>query len=228
MKPVIAIDGPAGAGKSTLARLLAERLHLLYVDTGALYRALAYAARQQGLGARDEPALAELCAGLSLRLLPQAGGPPAVEVEGRVLGEAELRTPEITEYASRIARFPRVRECMVGRQRQLAAPGGVVMEGRDIQTVVWPQAEVKIFLTASARERAHRRFLELQAAGAPVSEQQVRADLARRDRRDATRATAPLRPAPDAVILDTDRLSIAGVLAAALAAVGERVPDLCG
>jgi CMP/dCMP kinase len=207
----IAIDGPVAAGKSTIARLVASRLGLTYIDTGAMYRALAWAAAREGISADDPARAVALLARTRIELIPEHGGANRVLVDGRDV-TSEIRTPEIGQLASQLSTFPEVRARMVARQRELARQGGVVMEGRDIQTVVLPDAEVKIFLIATPEERARRRCLELQEKGQPADYASVLADLAQRDARDTQRAAAPLQPAPDAVHLDSSGLSIEEVV----------------
>ena len=207
----VAIDGPAGAGKSTVARRVADALDYLYVDTGAMYRALAWAVLDTGTDAGDEEAVGALAERLDVRLEPGR-----VYVEGREI-TSEIRTPEISNLTSPLSALPRVRTRMVDLQQAMARRGGVVMEGRDIGTVVLPDAEVKVFLTASPVERVRRRQEELAARGIMVTAEQLAGEIAERDARDASRDVAPMRPAPDAVVLDSDCLSIDEVVARILA-----------
>ncbi|MFN3597645.1 MAG: (d)CMP kinase [Rubricoccaceae bacterium] len=207
---IVALDGPAGSGKSTTARRVAERLGWLYLDTGAMYRAVGLAFRERGLPFTDAAA-AELMPTLAVSLEPGPGG-VRVRLGERDVTEA-IRTPEAAEAASRVSALGAVREALVEAQRRLArtqaaAGGGVVVEGRDIGTVVFPDAAVKFFVVADLDARAARRHAELARQGVAVPLATVRADLAARDARDAGRALAPLRPAPDARRLDTTALSI--------------------
>lgn len=209
-RPIVAIDGPAGAGKTTAARGVARALGYVLVDTGALYRAVAWAARQQGLDVRDVSAVEALAEDLvrqgRLKLETTAGEVPRVMLDGRELGH-EIRTPEISMAASVVSAYSGVRRALLDLQRRFGAQGGVVLEGRDIGTVVFPDAEVKVFLTASEHERAQRRYAELRARGEQVSLDQILADVRARDRQDSERSLAPLRPAPDAVLLDSSQLT---------------------
>ena len=219
--PCIAIDGPVGAGKSTIARLVAQGLGYTYIDSGAMYRALAWAARQSGVDSDDSQAVIHVLQRTDIDLRPQAEGANRVFVDGRDIS-GEIRSPEISQLASKLSAIPRVRRRMVALQQEMASDGCVVMEGRDIQTVVLPDAEVKIFLTASAEERARRRWEELQGRGLDADLQQVLADIEARDARDSTRVDSPLKPAPDAVHVNTDGLAIEQVVANVLAIVKER------
>ncbi|MFS8581798.1 MAG: (d)CMP kinase [Limnochordales bacterium] len=198
---VIAVDGPAGAGKSTVARRVAAALNYLYIDTGAMYRAIALAVLEEGVGPDDGAAVERLARGLDVELVPSAAG-NRVLLGGRDVTE-RIRAPEVSAAVSQVAALPGVRRRMVQLQRRLAAGGGVVMDGRDIGTVVFPDADVKVFLTASAEERARRRWLELRAAGHAPSLDDIRANIESRDRLDSTRDVAPLRKAEDAVEIDT-------------------------
>lgn len=220
-RPCIAIDGPVGAGKSTIARLVAQGLGYTYIDSGAMYRALAWAARRDGIGADDQTRVSELVEEVRIRIRPRADGLNQVIVNGDDI-TSEIRSPDIGQLASRLSAMPPVRRRMVALQQDMAREGGVVMEGRDIQTVVLPEAEVKIFLTASAAERARRRWEELRGRGLEADLKQVLADVEARDARDTTRADSPLKPAPDAVHVDTDGLTIEQVAAKVLAIVKER------
>ncbi|MCJ7749715.1 MAG: (d)CMP kinase [Armatimonadetes bacterium] len=220
-RPCIAIDGPVGAGKSTIARLVAQGLGYTYIDSGAMYRALAWAARRDGIGADDQTRVSELVEEVRIRIRPRADGLNQVIVDGDDI-TSEIRSPEISQLASRLSAMPPVRRRMVALQQDMAREGGVVMEGRDIQTVVLPEAEVKIFLTASAEERARRRWEELRGRGREADLQHVLADIEARDARDTTRADSPLKPAPDAVHVDTDGLTIEQVVAKVLAIAKER------
>ena len=208
----IAIDGPAGAGKSTVARRVAEALGYTYVDTGAMYRALAWAVLAAKIAPDDDEAVCALAARLEVRL--EAEG--RVWVDGREVA-GEIRTPEISNLTSPLSALPCVRSRMVALQQAMARPGGVVMEGRDIGTVVLPEAEIKVFLVATLDERVRRRRAELAAQGITLSPTELSRDIAARDRRDAARDVAPMVPAHDAVVLDSDGLHPDEVVAQILA-----------
>jgi cytidylate kinase len=202
----IAIDGPAGAGKSTAARRLAERLGYLYVDSGAMYRAVALNVLRNYIPQDETDQIAALTRATPIAFQPgEAGGAQRVFLGGEDVTEA-IRTPDVASTASVVSAIPGVRAALVVQQQGMGASGGVVMEGRDIGTVVFPHAEVKIFLTASAEERAARRHADSVARGQLATLDQVRADQDERDLRDATRTVSPLAPAPDAVVLPSDGL----------------------
>lgn len=207
----IAIDGPTASGKTVVGRALARRLGYRFVDTGAMYRAITWLALRDGVGVSDEAGLARLAAQhvLAPTTDPDADG---IVVDGVSLG-AELAARDVERAVSEVSRVAGVRDAMVAQQRRLAGEGGVVMAGRDIGTVVLPDADVKLFLAASPRMRARRRLADLQTAGAAVTYEDVLADLLRRDRLDSERALSPLRPADDANIIETDYLDVAAVLA---------------
>jgi len=207
---IVAIDGPAGAGKSTAARLLAARLGYALLDTGAIYRTMALRARERGISWDDGPAVASLADGLEL-IFRMEGNVNRVLANGEDL-TAAIRTPEISDGASRVSALPEVRAALLGLQRRIGAAGGVVVEGRDIGTVVFPDAEAKFFLTATADERARRRVAELQAAGRPADLAQTKAEILARDQRDSSRAAAPLRRADDAVEIDSSALDAGQVV----------------
>ncbi|AMA73596.1 cytidylate kinase [Aneurinibacillus thermoaerophilus] len=206
----IAIDGPAGAGKSTVAQLVAKRLCVLYVDTGAMYRAVTLTALKQGCSVEDEHGLRELLDKMNLTLETKKGI-QRVYVDGEDVTEA-IRSPEVTRCVSTVAAHPLVREKLVEMQRKMASTQDVVMDGRDIGTAVLPDAELKIFLTASIEERARRRFQELEQKGITVDYSQLLHDIAERDRKDSERRTAPLKKAKDAVLVDTTGLTIEQVV----------------
>ncbi|MEM9491476.1 MAG: (d)CMP kinase [Myxococcota bacterium] len=208
---VVTIDGPAGAGKSSVARALAHALGYRLLDTGALYRTVTLLAHERGVAWDDEDGLARLCAGLSVEF-HQVAGQQRVVADGRDVTEA-IRRPEISVGASQVSAVPAVRAELLDLQRRLGAAGGVVVEGRDTGTVVFPRAEAKFFLTASAEVRARRRFEELVAAGAAVTYEDTLADQRERDRRDSERAIAPLIQAPDAEVVDSSKRSIDDVVA---------------
>ena len=210
-KPVIAIDGPAGAGKSSAARDLAERLGYVLVDTGALYRGTALAAFERSVDWDDGEALGQLMAGLELSFERDQGSGLRLLIDG-VDRSSDIRTPHISTGASRVSRHAQVRRALLGLQRRLGAAGGVVLEGRDIGTVVFPDAEVKVFLTASDEARARRRHAELTRSGHESELERVLRDIRERDRLDSERDIAPLRAADDAVVLDTSDLPLSDVL----------------
>jgi cytidylate kinase len=207
---VIAIDGPAGAGKSTVARQLADQLGYVYLDSGAMYRCIALLVLRQGLVPSDSVALAESA--------PISFDPAGVGEPQRVILAGEdvsvmIRTPEVSQMASKVAAIPGVRTAMVRLQKVMGAQGGVVMEGRDIGTVVFPNAELKIFLTASPEERARRRHAELEARGEVIDYATVLAEQHERDERDQTREASPLVAAEDAVVFKTDGQTIEQIVA---------------
>jgi len=213
-RPIIAIDGPAGAGKSTLASHLARRFGFLNLETGAMYRALAYKAIDADLDLDEEAAMLDLCESTSIALEPMRDG-NRVLLDGMDVSR-RIRDGDVTAGASRVSVHPRVREWMVAQQRTLGAAGGVVMEGRDIGTAVFPDAEVKIFLDAAPEVRGSRRYRQVasnQHEAPPVTETSVIAEMKARDERDRTRAQSPLQAAPDAIILDSTALSLDEVLA---------------
>ena len=221
-RPIVTIDGPAGAGKSTVSRTLADRLGFVYLDTGAIYRTVALAAAAEGLGGAidrsDAPAgaspdevarLEAIAAGLEIAF--EDGG-RKVTLLGRDVS-AEIRRPEVGQRASKVSAIPAVRRALLGLQRRIAARGGVVAEGRDVGSVVFPDAEVKFFLTADPVVRARRRVGDLQARGIPAVEEEVLTEIEARDARDSSRAVAPLVCPADAVAIDSSRLDADGVVA---------------
>ena len=197
----VAIDGPSGAGKSTISRILARELGFVYVDTGALYRAVGYYMLGHGIDPKETEAVAAALAELRVEL-GYENGEQQVRVNGEVLGD-RLRTPEVSMAASAVSAIPAVRQFLLDTQRRIAETENVIMDGRDIGTVVLPQAGLKIFLTASAEDRAQRRYAELREKGMDVTFDAVLADMQKRDYDDSHRAAAPLRPAPDARLVDT-------------------------
>ena len=220
---IIAIDGPAASGKSTVARALARRLGIHYLDTGAMYRAVAWLALQRGVDLHDEDRLAALTHAhpVTFHYGEGASVPSAVSIDGHDVTTA-VRLPAVDAAVSAVARVPAVREAMVEQQRAIAAEEDSVVEGRDIGTVVFPDADVKVFLTASADERARRRQIDLAGTGHAVAQDTVRETLERRDHADSTRPVAPLGQADDAVALDTTGLSVDEVVDAICALVEER------
>lgn len=207
---IIAIDGPSGAGKSTVARLLAERLGYVQIDTGAMYRATALLMEQSGVDPANTDALESFCKGLDIRLENDRGQLAVIANGKDVTGQ--IRTPEISRLTSRIASLKPVRDALLESQRRMGSMGGVVLEGRDIGTVVFPDAELKFFLVASAEERGRRRFEELTANGESVTLEETVDDVIRRDIQDSGREIAPLRQAADAVVVDSSFITVENVL----------------
>lgn len=218
-KIVVAIDGPAGAGKSTIAKLAAEKLGYAYIDTGAMYRSVAWKFLQTG-AAFDDAFISDLACTMVIDFKPEAKI-NRVFVDGTEVTD-DIRTPEVTAIVSRVAAIGAVREAMVEQQRRMGTVGGVLMDGRDIGTVVFPNAQLKIFLTASVEERARRRYKEMLQKGQQVELAQLAADIAARDKADSERAIGPLRQAEDAILLDTSDMSISQVTEKILALVQER------
>jgi CMP/dCMP kinase len=211
----VTIDGPAGAGKSTVARALADRMGFVYLDTGAIYRTVALAARRASVDWGDAQAVAAIARDIvqhgRLRFERTPGSIQRVLLDGADVSEA-IRTPEISGGASTVSAHPPVRAELLLLQRDLAGRGGVVMEGRDTGTVVFPDADVKFFMSATPEERARRRFEELTAKGVPVDIQATLDEILERDRRDTQRATAPLKKADDAIVVETTNVPVAEVI----------------
>ena len=218
---IIAVDGPVGAGKSTAARLLAERLGCRYIDSGAMYRALAWKALQMDLDLEDERPLMRLIGETSIAL-ERSGDGLVVLVDGQDVSR-EIRTPEVEHASSKISTLAGIRRVMVARQRQMASQGGVVMDGRDIGTVVFPDADVKFYLEARLEERAKRRYLEARRAGVAGNLVKFTEDVKMRDARDMGRSASPLRKAEDAVTIDTTDLNAFQVIAAMENHINRRV-----
>ena len=218
---IIAIDGPSGAGKSTLGRRLARELGLLYIDTGAMYRAAALAAVNAGVELSDAERVAEVARRASIRL---EGDPDSLRVvlDGRDVSE-EIRGEEVGNAASVVSAIPEVRRELVRQQREMGARGGVVLDGRDIGTVVFPSADVKFFLTARPEERARRRLDEERARHHAQTFEETLADINERDQRDSTRDDSPLRAASDAVVIDTTEFTIEEVFQRMLQVIRERL-----
>lgn len=218
---LLAIDGPAGAGKSTIAKRLAERLSFLYIDTGAMYRAVGLWALRTGTGLTDSHRLEQLANMADIELF--AGG-SRVKLNGEDITDL-IRTQEMSDAASKVSAVPGVRRALVEKQRQMGARESVVMEGRDIGTNVFPQAQVKIYLDASVEVRAARRLRDLEAKGQPATLEQIEREIRERDMRDSTRGEAPLRQAPDAEYLDTSGMSVEQVEEAILRIYRERTAN---
>lgn len=222
--PVITLDGPSGSGKGTVAAELAYRLDFNLLDSGALYRLLALAARRDSLALDATPALVELAHRLQVAFLRQASGKVSIQLDATSV-DNKLRTEQCARDASKLAAISAVREALLARQRAFCQPPGLVADGRDMGTVVFPCAELKIFLTASAEVRAERRCKQLKEQGFDVSLRTLLSDIQERDRRDQTRTVAPLVPAPEAVIIDSSQLSIQSVVEQAMALVQRYLPQ---
>ena len=213
----IAVDGPGGAGKSSVCKEVARRLNLLYIDTGALYRTVGLYVKRAGIDPADRDAVVASLPALSIGVRAEQGR-QIILLDGNEVGD-EIRTQEISMYASRVSAIPEVRAKLLDYQRGFANEFDVILDGRDIGTVIFPDAEVKIFLTASPEARAHRRYLELTAKGVEVTEESVLAEMNERDRADSTRESAPLAAAPDAVTLDTSDLDFDGSVSAVISII---------
>lgn len=220
----IAIDGPSGAGKSTIARLLARELGFIYVDTGAMYRAIGLYARRQGIAPAEAAEVAGMLTDIHIDLVYREGE-QHICLNGADVSE-EIRTEEISRYASAVSAVPAVRAFLLELQRSMAAENSVIMDGRDIGTVILPNAEVKIFLTADDTARARRRYAELREKGQDVTFEDVLENLRQRDKNDAERAVAPLRPAEDAVPVDTTDLDLAQSVEAIKAVIRGKVANV--
>jgi cytidylate kinase len=219
-KSVVTIDGPSGAGKSTISRGLAAKLHFTYLDTGAMYRAVGLALTRQGIDLADTPALRKCLDGIELTLAPNGDDDVRVLLNGEDVSQA-IRTPEMGLIASRVSADPLVREKLTALQRQLGEKGGIVAEGRDMGTVVFPEAACKFFLDASAEVRARRRQNQMAEKGQSVDYQEILDQISKRDYDDSRRALAPLRPAADAIIVDSSSMGPEAVIDYMLACIAK-------
>lgn len=210
MKPIITIDGPVGSGKSTVGRLLAKRLGLIYLDTGAMYRAVALESSNRGIAGDDECSLAGLCSMIKIEF-QQAADRQRVFSCGKEVTEA-IRDPEISMLASRISALPAVRAALVQLQRQIGAEGGIVVDGRDAGTVIFPHAQFKFYLDAGIETRARRRYKELIEKGLQIDYNVLFLEIKKRDHDDSSRSIAPLKPASDAAVIDTSTMTLENVL----------------
>lgn len=220
----VAIDGPSGAGKSTLAKAVAAKLDILYVDTGAIYRTIGCYVKEKGVHPRDNEAVIALLPEIHIEMRYAEDGLQHMILNGKDV-TTEIRQNEISQYASDVSAIPEVRTFLLEMQRQFARENSVIMDGRDIGTVVLPDAEVKVFLTAPLAERARRRFVELEQRGTPRAYEDVLREMEQRDYNDSHRAAAPLRQAEDAVLLDTGELDFAESLAALLTIIRKKVGE---
>jgi cytidylate kinase len=223
---VIAIDGPAGSGKSTLGRLLAERLGFIHISTGALYRAIGWKAAQEGIPFTDIPRLLDLMKRTQLDIRQGKNGSYEVYVDG-VEVTSVLYSQEVGNLASAVSAIPEVRENLISLQRKLGSKGNVVLDGRDIGTVIFPDADIKFYLDASPEERAKRRWLELQSKGISVDLDKLTEEIIQRDSQDMSRAVAPLRKAEDAIYIDSTGLSVEEVVEKMLSEVKKKLPVRC-
>ena len=217
----VAIDGPSGAGKSTIAKAVAAKLAIVYVDTGALYRTIGLAVQRRGISMDDNAGILSVLPEIRVELTYRDGS-QCVLLDGEDVSGL-IRTPEISMYASKVSALPAVRAFLLDLQRDMARTHSVVMDGRDIGTVILPDAEVKIFLTASDEKRAERRWLELREKGEEVTVEDVLSDMRRRDAQDSSRAAAPLRQAEDAVLVDTSALTLEESIQAVLDVIGRKM-----
>lgn len=219
-KGIVTIDGPSGAGKSTISRGLAAKLHFTYLDTGAMYRAVGLALERKGIGLDDTDALKKCLASIELTLEPNGEDDVRVLLNGEDISQA-IRTPEMGMVASRVSANPLVREKLTALQQQLGEKGGIVAEGRDMGTVVFPKAACKFFLNATAEERARRRQAQLAEKGQIVEYQEILDQISKRDYDDSRRTLAPLKPADDAIIVDSSSMDPAAVIACMLAGIAK-------
>jgi cytidylate kinase len=220
---IITVDGPAGAGKSTISRLLAEALSYVYLDTGALYRAIAYQIDREGLSAEDTDKIRYLCERTKL-ILKSKRGKVRVCIDGRDITE-DIRAPRISMLSSRVSAIPFVRKHLLTLQREIAHKGAIVAEGRDMGTVVFPNADMKFFLDASVDERARRRYAELRGRGFAADFEEVKAEIEQRDRQDRERNVAPLKAAADAIIIDSTNDGVMEVVNRMMALIRSRFRD---
>ncbi len=219
---MIAIDGPAGVGKSTVSRCLADRLHYGYLDTGALYRSLAWKVQQEQLDPKNVPCIEKLLSRTSLKLVADHNS-FTVSIDGQPMDPKVLRTPVISQLASSIAALPFVREWLLPIQQEIGKAGGVVAEGRDMGTRVFPEADIKFFLEADVNVRARRRQLDLAEKGKAIELESVREEMIRRDTRDRTRSADPLRPSPQAIRIETSRQSVDEVVGHMMSMIADRL-----
>lgn len=220
-KIIVAIDGPSGSGKSTVAKRLAGKLGYMYIDTGAMYRAVALQAKRDSIDINDSAALIRLCESVKLEFVPDNGGLRTI-LNGEDVSEA-IRTPEMSMAASDISARKEVRQALLSLQRRMGENGGVVLEGRDVGTVIFPNAEAKFFLDASLEERGKRRYKELAAKGMDVTLEQTVEDVRKRDINDSSREIAPLKMADDAVLVDSTNIGVEEVVEKMIEVVEEKV-----